>query len=104
MPLTACGSSAARFTIEARDNLTFTPDTITVKPGQTVELTLVNNGRLEHTFTVPDLNIEVILSAGETNKVTFMAPQAGEYRFFSAAIQDFETIKGRIRVATNFGK
>ena len=31
-----------------------------------VELTLVNNGKLDHTFTAPDLNIEAILRAGET--------------------------------------
>ena len=68
-----------------------------------MELTLANNGNLEHTFAVPDLNIEVILRAGETNKVTFTAPQAGEYRFYSATIQDFETMKGKIRVTTDFG-
>ena len=104
MLLAACGSSAAHFTIEAKDNMTFAPDTITVKPGQTVELTLVNNGKLDHTFTAPDLNIEVILRAGETKQITFSAPQTGEYRFYSATIQDFDTMIGRIKVATDLGK
>lgn len=102
--LTACESSTAHFTIEARDNLTFAPDTVIIKPGQSVELTLVNNGKLDHTFTAPDLNIEVILRPGETKQVTFTAPQMGEYRFYSATIQDFETMKGTIKVASDPGK
>ena len=104
MLLAACGSSAAHFTIEAKDNLTFAPDTITVKPGQTVELTLVNNGKLDHTFTAPDLNIEVILRAGETKQITFSAPQMGEYQFHSATIQNLETMTGKIKVATDLEK
>ena len=57
--LTACGNEVTHLTVEGTDNLTFTPDTLTVKPGQTVELTLVNNGKLPHTFTIPEFNIEV---------------------------------------------
>jgi len=96
--LTACGDQAARFTIEGKDNLTFTPDTIAVKPGQTVELTLVNKGKLPHTFTVPDLNIEVQMPPGETNKATFTAPKTGEYYFFSGVLGEFDTMKGKIIV------
>jgi plastocyanin len=98
MLLTACGSGAAHFTIEAKDNLTFTPDRITVKPGQTVELTLVNSGRLDHTFSVPELNIEVQMRGGETNKIAFTAPKAGEYPFSSGVIRDFETMQGKLIV------
>ncbi len=76
----ACGGGAARITVEAKDDLKFTPDTITVKAGQPVDLTLVNNGTLDHTFTIPDLSIEVIMRAGETNRITFTAPKPGEYR------------------------
>lgn len=96
--LTACGSGTAQFTIEAKDNLTFTPNTITVTPGQTVDLKLVNNGKLDHTFTAPDLNIEVILPAGTTNQVSFTAPRAGEYRFYSAPISEFDIMTGTLIV------
>jgi plastocyanin len=96
--LTACGSGAAHFTIEAKDNLTFTPDVITVKAGQTAELTLVNSGKLDHTFSVPDLNIEVQMPGGETNRITITAPRAGEYPFSSGVVRDFETMKGKLIV------
>jgi len=85
MLLTACGSGTVHFTIEAKDNLTFTPDTIMAKPGQTVELNLVNSGKLDHTFSIPDLNI-------------FTAPKVGEYQFSSGVISDFETMKGKLIV------
>lgn len=98
MLVTACGNGAAHFTIEAKDNLTFTPDMITVKPGQAVELTLVNSGRLDHTFSIPDLNIEVQMPGGATTKFTFTAPKTGEYQFSSGVIRDFETMKGKLIV------
>ena len=100
--LTACGNGVpqltTQFTIEAKDNLTFTPTTITVTSGQPVTLTLVNNGKLDHSFTAPDLNIEVILPAGTTNQVSFTAPKAGEYRFYSAPISEFDVMTGTVIV------
>ena len=97
--LAACGDGVARFTIEGKDNLTFTPNTITIKPGQRVELTLVNNGKLPHTFTVPDLNLEAQMPPGVTNKVTFTAPESGEYHFYSAVLSEFDTMTGKIVVS-----
>jgi plastocyanin len=94
----ACAGEIVAHTIEARDDLTFTPNSITVKAGQTVELTLVNHGKLNHTFTAPDLNIEVQMPAGVTSRVTFSASNPGEYRFFSAALSEFEVMKGIVIV------
>ena len=94
----ACATETAAYTIEAKDDLTFAPNTITVKAGQTVELTLVNRGKLNHTFTAPDLNIEVQMPAGATSRVTFAASKPGEYRFFSAALSEFEVMKGTVIV------
>ncbi len=94
----ACATETAAYTIEAKDDLTFAPNTITVKAGQTVELTLVNRGKLDHTFTAPDLNIEFQMPAGATSRVTFVASKPGEYRFFSAALNEFEVMKGTVIV------
>ncbi len=100
--LAACGNAApqltTQFTIEAKDNLTFVPNTITITSGQPVTLTLVNNGKLDHSFTAPDLNIEVILPAGTTNQISFIAPKAGEYHFFSAPISEFDVMTGTLIV------
>ncbi len=96
--VTACGSDVAKFTVEGKDDHTFVPNTITVKSGQTVELTLVNSGTEDHTFTINDLNIEVIMRAGQTNHITFTAPKAGEYVFSSGVDMEFETMKGKLIV------
>lgn len=91
-------TNTQQITIEGTDRLTFVPDTLTVTAGQTVELTLVNSGQLDHTFTVPDLSIEVQMPAGKTNTFTFMAPQAGVYRFNSGVITEFDSMKGKLIV------
>jgi plastocyanin len=96
--VTACASDVARITVEGMDNHTFVPNAITVNSGQTVELTLVNNGKLDHTFTISDLNIEVIMRAGETNHITITAPKRGEYVFSSGANMEFDTMKGALIV------
>ncbi len=96
--MVACATETPAYTIEAKDNLTFTPDNITIKPGQTVALTLVNNGKLDHTFTAPDLNIEFQMPAGETTTETFVVSKPGEYRFFCAVIGHFDTMKGTVVV------
>jgi plastocyanin len=85
-------------TIEATDRLTFVPDTITVASGQTVELLFVNHGKLPHTFTLPDLNIEVQIPPGETNLLTFTTPTPGEYPFYSNVLTEFENMKGKLIV------
>ncbi len=97
---TACGSDVARITVEGKDDHTFAPNTITVNAGQTVDLTLVNNGKLDHTFTIndPQLNIEVIMRAGETNHITFTAPKPGEYVFSSGVITEIDTMNGKLIV------
>jgi plastocyanin len=86
------------FTIEGTDKATFNPDTLTVKAGQTVNLTLVNNGKLPHTFSVPDLSLEVQMPPGTTNTVTFKAPRAGTYRFSSGVLSEMDTMKGTLIV------
>ena len=91
-------TAAQQITIEGTDRLTFVPDTITVTAGQPVKLTTVNSGKLDHTFTVPDLNIEVQMPAGQTSTFTFTAPQAGIYHFNSGVITEFDIMTGTLIV------
>jgi plastocyanin len=44
----------ANFTITMRDALTFEPGSISVAPGASVSLTLMNAGALDHTYTLFD--------------------------------------------------
>jgi plastocyanin len=84
-----------RLTIEGKDDRAFTPATLTLQSGQQVELALVNNGKLPHTFSVSDLNIEAQMLPGKMNTLSFTSPAAGVHRFYSAVLDDFETMKGK---------
>ena len=46
--------------------MTFPPERLVVRPGLPVGPTLVNRGRLDHTFAVPEFNVEVMLPALQT--------------------------------------
>lgn len=52
--------------IEVRvDDRGFDPEQLSLPPGQTVTLALHNDGRIVHTFTSTELDVDVVLSPGE---------------------------------------
>lgn len=68
-------------------NYDFDPSTITVRPGQTVEITLVNNGDAPHSIDVEMPQGEAVLeqpvAPGQSQTLTFTAPeQPGRYVFY----------------------
>jgi plastocyanin/mono/diheme cytochrome c family protein len=67
-------------TIEAQD-VAFSTDALTVKPGDTIEMT--NVGALEHDFVVDDLGIKEVAAGGESVTITIPEDAApGEYEFY----------------------
>ncbi len=81
--MTAQREEVAELTMEMQD-FRFVPDTITVRPGQRVRLTLVNDGYYRHSFVFEAANVETrLLSPGERITVEFTAPsEPGEYMFY----------------------
>ena len=70
----------------------FAPDTLEVKPGQTVELTLTNSeGEMPHDFVIDELDVQSDeIVQGEETVVTFTVPEsaAGEtYEFYCSVGQ-----------------
>jgi heme/copper-type cytochrome/quinol oxidase subunit 2 len=57
----------------------FTPDVITVTQGEPVNVTFVNDGRILHDFTVPELGISVQAGPGQEATVGFNPKEAGVY-------------------------
>jgi plastocyanin len=83
---TACQSqSAAGNTVEltvATTEFKFSPDTITVKVGDHVKVTLDNSkGTLKHDFVQPDLNINASVEAGQKTTFEFTPTKAGTFDF-----------------------
>ena len=90
--LVACGgssssNSSSSSSIASGPNITvtmtefkFDPMNITVTLGQSVNLTLVNKGSIEHTWVVVGTPIKFTVAAGKTTTQTFTAPAAGTYK------------------------
>jgi plastocyanin len=72
---------AVEVTVVAND-FSFTPSEITIEGDDGFNLTLVNEGRLLHDITIPELNIQLVASAGETVSTGVAEAPPGEYRFF----------------------
>jgi plastocyanin len=72
-----------QITVSADDQYRFTPDTITVHPGQ-VKITLVNKGHgAPHNLSVNGFPAAFVplAGAGQTTTATFTAPAPGRYQF-----------------------
>jgi len=87
-PYTANGSgtvSNGSATMEATDTLKWQPNTLVVKGGDKVSLTIHNPGSTAHTFVSPGLNVgnAVDVPNGKDASVSFTAPTApGAYQFW----------------------
>jgi uncharacterized cupredoxin-like copper-binding protein len=66
LSLTACGGNAAeaaQITVTMKE-FAFEPDSITVSAGTPVEITLVNEGAVEHDFAIEIIPVENIVTEG----------------------------------------
>ena len=69
-------------TLEAKE-FSYSEESITVKKGQKVRLTLVNKGRMSHDFVVEKMNVTTELAGpGESVVVEFTMQDAGTYTFY----------------------
>ena len=57
----------------------FNPDTITVRAGQRVRVTLDNKGTLKHDFHQPDLNLHAEVDAGKKTTFEFTPTRTGTF-------------------------
>ncbi len=71
--------SVKQFTIEA-SQWQFSPDTITVNKGDTVQITLVNKD-VSHGISIPDFGFDLKAGAGENATGQFTADKAGTFGF-----------------------
>lgn len=63
----------------------FKPDTITVKKGDTVKLSITNDGGF-HNFTLDEFNVAAQLPAGKATEVSFVASKAGTFEFYCSVM------------------
>ena len=63
-------------------SFSFTPDTIQARTGEPVSIDITATG--QHTFTVDELGVNIVLPHGETTRVEFTPDKPGTYEFYCA--------------------
>ncbi|MBI3913289.1 MAG: cupredoxin domain-containing protein [Chloroflexi bacterium] len=58
------------------------PADINAAPGQTITVTQVNKGSIQHHWVFPAANIQLSMDPGQTVTKTFTAPAAGTYDIY----------------------
>lgn len=66
--------------VEGRE-LYFSPGELRIQAGETVNLTFVNAGHMAHTFTVPELGIDLRVRPGDRVTAALESPVSGSYQF-----------------------
>ena len=80
--LTACGSAKRDITIKAQD-IKYDTTSISAKVGDTLTITLENDGALEHSFVIDELNVKIEhVQPGQKGSATITLKQAGTYTFY----------------------
>lgn len=72
-------AGAPTIEVEATD-FAFQPDRLTIEADKTINLTLVNQGRLVHDLSIPELNLHLVARPGETTATALTVTQPGEYQ------------------------
>lgn len=69
-------------TVQAFD-FYFDPTTVILEPGVEANITLENAGEQTHSFTSPDLDVEIVAEGADTVSTTFVTTEeAGAFEFF----------------------
>jgi plastocyanin len=86
--MVGCGSDkkasapASGGTTIAAHDFRFEPRALSAKAGERVTVTLKNEGKVEHNFTLSQASADGEAEPGASTNVTFTAPAAGTYEFF----------------------
>ena len=79
--LVACGSDegSSKATEVELGDFYFRPNSLTIKSGDKASFELENEGKLEHTLTIKDLNVDVTVGAGKKTTVTVQGSKTGTF-------------------------
>jgi plastocyanin len=78
---TSEGGGRAEVRLNARD-FNFAPHAVVVPNGRTVTIVLLDESLHSHTFTSPEMGVDVTLEPGESRTFTVNVHEAGQYGFY----------------------
>lgn len=77
------GNGAEAVTVKAMDTFKFDPPALTAKVGQTVNVTLDNQGVLDHNFVIQEFSVSLgPVPGGQTQNGSFTPAAAGTYTYY----------------------
>jgi plastocyanin len=76
----------------------FTPASLTVRPGQTVNVNVRNGGQAPHTFTIDGVTDSTRMNAGESKSISFTAPASGTLTYY-CTVHTAERMKGQLTIS-----
>ena len=76
----ASGPKTRSITLSAED-IVWDQSRIELKVGETVNLSVRNDGVLDHTFVAKELDLNVMLSPGEVVELSFVVTEAGSLSY-----------------------
>ncbi len=77
------------------------PATVTVMSGEHVTIDVINNGTIDHDLVIADVSSTEVLTPGESEMITFVAPAAGTYSYYSnVQAQREEGLSGNLIVTS----
>ena len=74
-------SGKTTFDISAQ-NFFFSPSELDGTAGQTLKLTVTNDGTTAHTFTIDSQQVDITLQPGQSQQVSVTFPQSGSVEFY----------------------
>lgn len=91
------GGSAPNRVLLAASGMEYSARVLEARPGE-VEVTFANTDAVAHTFTVPDLGVDLEVASGEAGTAVFSAPH-GTYRYVCTVPgHDGPGMRGELRV------
>ncbi len=76
----------------------FSPNTLTVYQGDTVNVTVFNPGDDPHTFTIAEMNFSISVEGGSQTTGSFVVPKTGAFKFFCAVPEHMPYMWGSLVV------
>lgn len=64
------------------DDFSFSPETITVDEDDRLIILFRNDGAIEHTFTIDELDVDVVVDPGNASTAEFTVTKAGTYTYY----------------------
>lgn len=80
--VTSSELEGAREVVVTATEFGFSPTEITATAGESINLVFVNDGRVSHDFSIPDLNVRVVAGPGQQTTAGIVLDAAGSYQIF----------------------